>query len=86
VLTGGNLNEQLIDAIMLGPKNRIVSADGAKLVMSFSSGNGSFTGRVFDPLTSRTASFHGVVLQKQNLGSGYFLGTTESGEVALAPD
>jgi hypothetical protein len=85
VLSGGDLDQQLIDNVMLGPKNKIVSADGAKLVLSFSASNGSFTGRLTNPSTLGSASFRGVVLQNQNIGNGYFLGPSKSGEVELSP-
>jgi len=32
-----------------------------------------------------TRAFKGAVLQRQNLGSGFFLGTNQSGRVYLGP-
>lgn len=46
---------------------------------------GAFTGRFINPLTLKTSFYRGVILQKQKLGSGYFLTPTESGSLSLEP-
>jgi hypothetical protein len=55
------------------------------LTLTFSASNGSFSGKLSDPSTSTTATFRGVVLQDQNIGTGFFLGTSQSGQVFLGP-
>jgi len=33
----------------------------------------------------KSVSVHGIVLQKQNFGSGFFLGTNQTGRMFLGP-
>jgi hypothetical protein len=40
---------------------------------------------VVNPVTQLTIPFSGVILQKQNFGSGYFPGTNQSGKVFFGP-
>jgi hypothetical protein len=51
--------------------------------LSFSLGNGSFSGEVGNAGTPKSLAIHGVVLQNHGLGRGYFLNTSQSGEVLL---
>ena len=55
-----------------------------KTSLTFTLPTGLFKGSVTNA-NPKTISFNGVVLQKQNLGCGYFLGTNQSGRVQLRP-
>jgi hypothetical protein len=54
------------------------------LKFKFNQPAGLFNGRVINT-NRRSVGFNGVMLQKQNIGVGYFLGTHESGVVVVGP-
>jgi hypothetical protein len=84
-LTGGDdPTVQIADQILLGANNRVTDLNGNKLSLTFDLAGGSFKGSIANPDTLRRLSFNGVVLQKQNRGAGFFLGTTQSGAVSLS--
>ena len=85
VLTGGGLTSPSVNPITLDANNRVTSTNKVRLTFMLSTG--TFTGSAPNPTGGRTKtiSFGGVVLQKRNEAKGSFLGTTESGEVLLAP-
>lgn len=85
VLSGGDLGGEVTDDFTLGPRNRISNLGPGKLSLTFSASNGAFSGKLTDPSTATAATFHGVVLQDQNIGTGYFLGSSQSGQVFLGP-
>jgi len=47
--------------------------------------SGSFDGRVLHPATRQPLDFRGVLLQKQNIGGGFFINQHQSGSVHLTP-
>jgi hypothetical protein len=57
-----------------------------KFALRLQEHSGLFNGAFTHLATGKSASFHGVLLQKLNWGSGFFLGTNESGMVFLGPD
>jgi len=63
-------------------RNRVSGANSLSMVMIPSSG--LFRGRVLDP-NGKAVPLNGVLLQKQNAGYGYFLGTSQSGSVYFGP-
>jgi hypothetical protein len=44
-----------------------------------------FHGSVINPETGKPITVNGIVLQNQNFGAGFFLGTNQSGSVLLSP-
>ncbi|MEQ1859669.1 MAG: tandem-95 repeat protein [Chthoniobacteraceae bacterium] len=54
--------------------------------IALSAKTGLLKGRFIHSVSGRKAKYGGAVLQKQKLGSGFFLGPTESGSVTLVPD
>ena len=54
-----------------------------KLSLSFTAVTGAFSGKFFNGVA--LVPFSGVVLQKQQEGEGFFLGSDDGGEVVLAP-
>jgi hypothetical protein len=46
---------------------------------------GTFHGRFTHPTDGLSRTFRGALLQKQNVGRGFFIDSTEAGAVTLAP-
>ena len=53
--------------------------------LTLSTINGKFNGTFTHPVTGQRLGLHGVVLQKQNLGFGYFSSKIIAGEVSMTP-
>jgi len=83
--SSGNLWQSFTNWISLAPKGKCVNLSENKLSLTFSSSAGTFKGTVVDPATGGPVSFKGAVLQRFNLGGGYFRGTNESGLVWIEP-
>ncbi|MGA2749442.1 MAG: hypothetical protein ABSG59_11755 [Verrucomicrobiota bacterium] len=79
-ISGGDLAESLTNSVT--QKSETYSA-GTNATLTISTGNGSFSGKFYDPNTRKAQTFNGVVLQNQGAARGYFLGTNESGAVLL---
>ncbi len=84
-LSGGDLPDSISNEILLRSDGKINNLGETKLTLSFSMTTGMFNGSATDPATKRSLPFHGVVLQNQNVGSGYFTTTDQSGEVSVQP-
>jgi hypothetical protein len=85
LLEGGNLAGLVLENVVLDPLNKVtvVSANTNSLTMKLSPSSGRMSGSFIHPQTLRTSSIKGVVLQKQNAATGFFLGTNESGSVSF---
>ncbi len=87
-LSGGGLPSPHQDTVSVTSQNVVTENAPAadKLTMTITAASGLFTGsfRAGSASTVKTA-FAGVVFQKQNLGSGVFVGSTQSGLVELTP-
>lgn len=83
ILTGGNLSQAWTNDLVLSANNRVTNASPNKLAVTLSLGTGLFKGSFFDTGVVRTVSFSGALLQKSTNGSGFFLGTNQSGQVLL---
>jgi hypothetical protein len=79
--SGGNLPQPFSMNVVLGANNKLTAAAGEKISWSVSSRTGLFSGKATDPNGGNRISFKGAVFQKMNFASGFFLGTTESGQV-----
>ena len=84
-LAGGNLPFDFGHQILLGTNNRITNLTDSKSTLSLTVSSGLFQGSIMDPSTRRKISIKGVVLQKRNVGFGYFLGSDQSGSVYFGP-
>jgi hypothetical protein len=84
-LEGDGLVAGITNGITLGANNHFTPVSGPKLSLTFTPSTGGFRGSVVNPATSKRVSFSGVLLQGQGFGSGFFLGTSECGEVRLEP-
>jgi hypothetical protein len=83
-LSNGNLSNAFVEGIALDSASKVTSTN-ATVKMTITTSSGLFKGSVADPVSGKTISYNGVVLQKQNTAGGFFLGTTESGRVTIAP-
>jgi Divergent InlB B-repeat domain len=83
-MINGDLAEGITNQAALGPYYPADDRSATKLECIASSG--MFYGSVINPATDKPISVHGIVLQNQNIGAGYFLGTNQSGSVLLSPN
>jgi hypothetical protein len=83
MFTGGNLASPFANAIVLGANSKVTNLGANKLSLSIATANGLFKGSVTDPSTGKSSAFSGALLQKQNAGSGFLLGTNRSSRVTL---
>jgi hypothetical protein len=85
---GGNLAGSFTNIMSLAALNRVLNLTPEQpLTLTFSLATGRLQGSV--TLTNAgqrvTRSFQGALLQRQNFGSGYFMGTNQSGRVYVGP-
>ena len=85
IFEGGNLASPLTNDIALCAQNRlnVTPPNPDELKLFLSPATGRFTGRFDNPATRKRSPVKGVLLQKQNAGSGFFLGTNQSGLISL---
>lgn len=83
--TGGGLVPSLTKAVTLDEHNKftvsVPSAD--RLALSIKVSNGLVRGSFIN--SGRRLRFSGVILQKQDLAGGFFLGSSSSGTISIAP-
>jgi hypothetical protein len=81
ILTGGNFTTNLSGNVSIAPNNKVTASGGDPLSLTLNSAQGLFRGS-FSPAGSRKRfTFSGALLQDRNSGSGFFLGTNQSGQV-----
>jgi hypothetical protein len=80
---GGNLAADFTNAITLGLNSRVTNLSSNRLALNFSLATGTFTGSAADLSSGKPRSFMGAVLQKQNVGAGFLLGTNLSSRVRI---
>jgi hypothetical protein len=81
-LTGGNLASDITENVSVTGASVIATN---KLSLKLSASKGTFKGSTPNPPAKASISFNGVFLQNQNFGSGYFLGTNQSGRIFFGP-
>ena len=79
VLSEADFTTPLTNYVTLNFDNSVKSTNHAG--MSISLGSGTFSGHVINPATDKSISFKGVMLTNSGIGDGFFLGTSESGQV-----
>jgi hypothetical protein len=77
-LTGPATNEVFLSTLN---KITVTSTNTTKLALAVTSSSGLLSGSFVHPQTLKKSTIKGVVLQKQDLGGGFFLGTNQSGNV-----
>lgn len=80
-----NVSMEFANQIQLTPQHTFVNQSANRLSLSVSKSTGRFSGSVMPPSGGQSISFTGALLQRQNLGGGYFLSTNRSGNVILGP-
>jgi hypothetical protein len=83
-LEGGGLASAINIPIELSANNRFTSPS-QKLVFSINPLTGLFKGSISASGAGKPLQFQGVLLQGENTGYGFFLGSNRSGPVVLAP-
>lgn len=85
-ITDGNLTTPVSATFTWGTNNKLVATgpNPANIQIKISPNNGVFTGSFVDPGTGRKKTFRGLITQRQNFGSGLFVGTTHTGTVTLS--
>jgi hypothetical protein len=81
VLAHGDLPDSITNNLSIDLNNKITGTN--KLVLSFTPTTGLFHGSVLNPDTGKPITVNGALLQKQDTGYGYFLGTDQSGSMTL---
>ena len=91
-LGGGNLPGPLTSQVVLtNNQARVLPGGGASnLSLTITTNNGLFTGTFVHPVTRRTNSFHGALVQNSAgihplWSGGWFLGTDQTGFVRIVP-
>jgi len=86
IFSGGDLSADVTNFVGLDINNQVSNIGPHFLTMGFDTTVGLFNGRLRLNGAKKTNYFKGAVLQKANLGSGFFLGTNgQSGKVVLEP-
>ena len=81
VVYGDPLAGNITNQVILGASNHVTNDSPNALSLTITTKTGTFKGSVMDQNLGKMLPFNGVLLQKQNLGGGFFLGTQESGNV-----
>jgi RHS repeat-associated protein len=85
VFSGGNLAAPVTNELLLTATNRFFNLSTNPMGVTVNVTNGYLSGWFKVPGAGKTNQFKGVLLQEQNRGDGYFLGTNQSGRVLLGP-
>jgi hypothetical protein len=80
---GGDLAAEFTNQLLFDPVGKISNMSFNKLSMTINPASGLITGTVLDPGSAKTLKFSGAVFQKQNGGSGFLLGPTQSARFVL---
>jgi Matrixin/Bacterial Ig domain len=79
IFSGGGLADPVTNTFTIS-NSRIINVSGLNLRLL---ATGTFRGSTRLPGSNRSTAFQGALLQNQNAGFGYFLGTNASGTVTL---
>jgi hypothetical protein len=82
-LEGGNLAGPVTNEVALSELNKVIvtSTNLNALVLKLSTSSGLMSGSFLHPQSLKKSVIKGALLQRQNAGPGYFLGTNQSGAV-----
>lgn len=86
-LGGGNLSSNIVKTVVVDASGgATVSNPGSdNLTLAIQPDTGQFNGSFLHAATGKTAKFNGLLLQSDNSGAGFSLGTTQSGFVVIEP-
>ena len=83
IITGGNFSTEFKSPITFDARNKVHAEEPGALSMTLTLKSGLFTGKVVEPVSKKKLSFKGAILQKQNGGAGFLLGTNRSARVSF---
>jgi hypothetical protein len=83
VLGGGDFGHEMTNAVMVRHNGQIINTSGNRLNATFALTTGRLTGQVLSPVTGKPVTFRGVLLQGQDRGVGFALGTNQTGFLRL---
>lgn len=81
----GDLAQNFTNQILLTNNSTVVNLSSNKLTCKITTSSGLFSGSVSIPGIKQAIPFAGVILQKDNIGTGYFLGGNQNGRVSFGP-
>jgi len=85
ILSGGSLSDSVTNAIRLELNNKVTNLSPGKLTLNITTSSGLFKGSFLDTLTGKTIQFQGALFDDWNMGFGFFLDSSKSGQVFLGP-
>jgi len=85
IFSGGNLTESFTNVFQLNRNFRLANQTPNDLSLRINKKNGLFKGSFFNEDLGQDVPFAGALLEKSQVGTGFFLGTDQSGEVRLTP-
>ncbi len=85
-LTGGNLATDLTESLLVNTNNKVMNLGPDKVTLTLSSSQGLFKGSLVNTNLGVKLKLNAVILQKQNIGLGFFPGTNQNGQVSIEPD
>jgi len=86
ILSEGGLGQSVTNLVTLGPGAKVTNTGTNKLTLKLTQKSGAFTGNVTLPGAKKATAFKGALLQKQQYGGGFFLGTNQSGRLEFRPE
>jgi hypothetical protein len=81
----GDLVSFASNSVTLNPNNKVTLCVTNGFKLTITARTGLFSGSFVNPVTSKPTTFKGALLQKQNDGAGFFLGTDQTGFVTVEP-
>ena len=86
-LGDGGLQQTVVQPATLAPSNALIITTPAVtgLTAKLSPATGIFTGKFVHPVTRKSTSFRGAILQKQGAGFGFFVAGADTGYATFAP-
>jgi hypothetical protein len=84
-LGSGNLSSVLSNSVRLDAANKVSLCVPNGFKLTIVPTTGLFSGSFLNPATHKTTKFSGALSQEQNIGAGLFLGTNQTGFVAIEP-
>jgi hypothetical protein len=85
IATDGNLSVAVTNTVRLTPTSTISVSPNTGFTMLLDRTTGLFSGSFRVPGTAVTRTFYGSLLQNQDAGFGYFLGSNQAGEIRFVP-
>ncbi len=83
VMADGLLNGPVFGAFGLASDNSFVVTGPVPFKLTLTATTGRLTGSFVHPVTKKSSTAKGIVLQQQNMVRGYFLSTNDSGSILL---